>query len=259
MFRGLFVSENDTNNQVLETDYSGNFPIVGFLINGKLIDFENRLKLKINNPSYFERALTHRSFLQVSNQKLESNERLEFLGDALLGFIVAEHLFNTHTNVLEGVLTRMRSHIVNKKSLAHVAQKLDLEQFILMSYSAEKSLKSGSVSILADTVEAIIAAIYIDQGFEPTKSFILNTIVPILLDSSLLIDSNYKSLLMEAYQAESKKTPYYEVLESIGPDHDKEFTVGVYIDNELLGTGKGKNKKDAEQSAAQNAFEKFVY
>jgi ribonuclease-3 len=185
-----------------------------------------------------------------------SNERLEFLGDAILGMIVAEYLFSLHSNVPEGELTKMRSWLVNKESLALAAHKLNLTEFIMLSYSAEKSLHNGSDSILADCLEAVIAAIYIDSGFETTKKFVLNTLVPIMVNKSVMRDKNYKSLLLESVQAIGHTSPYYSVLKEHGPDHDKEFTVGVYVDNKLLATGSGKNKKQAEQDAAKTALHK---
>lgn len=214
------------------------------------------LGVEIKNFALFEQALIHRSYIQVlADVKSHSNERLEFLGDSVLGMIISEYLFLKNPNLEEGELTKMRSWLVNKKTLAICAQKLKLDKFIKLSYSAEKSLKSGSESILADCLEAIIAAIYLDSGLEVTKNFVIEGLVPVMTSKNVMVDKNYKSILLEAVQALGLPAPVYHVISEKGPDHDKEFTVGVYINDQLEGTGTGKSKKKAEQAAAQMAFE----
>jgi ribonuclease-3 len=238
------------------SNQKGNFPLVGYLNDEKKSELEDILNIQIRSNEIFEQALLHRSYLQVLNDdKILSNERLEFLGDAVLGMVVADYLFSLHTHVPEGELTKMRSWLVNASSLTLCARKLGLEKFIMMSYSAEKSVEHGCNSILADTVEALIGAIYLDSGFESAKNFILNSLLPIQMNHSVMHDNNYKSKLLESVQAEGKESPKYIVLDEVGPDHDKTFTIGVYIENELVATGTGKNKKQAEQSAAQKALE----
>jgi ribonuclease-3 len=239
-----------------KSNHRGTFPVVGFLTDEKKAELEHNIGISIGKTELFEQAFIHRSYLPVLEEDVYlSNERLEFLGDAILGMIIAEYLFSLHSNVPEGELTKMRSWLVNKESLAMAAHRLNLTEFIMLSYSAEKSLHSGSDSILADCLEAVIAAIYIDSGFETTKKFVLNTLVPIMVNKSVMRDKNYKSLLLETVQARGYPSPYYEVIEEHGPDHDKEFIVGVYVDNKLLATGEGKNKKQAEQFAAQKAIQ----
>ncbi len=234
------------------------FPLVGFLDNEKTLELENSIGCEIHNVEYFEQALIHRSYLQVIEEsEYLSNERLEFLGDAVLGMIAADYLFMLHTHVLEGDLTKMRSWLVNKNSLALAAKKLNLEEFVMLSYSAEKSMKSGSDSILADTLEAIVAAIYLDSGLDTARKFVVNTLIPILMNKNVMTDTNYKSLLLENIQGMGKNSPVYHVLDERGPDHDKTFTIGVYVENELAGTGSGKSKKQAEQSAAQTALQQL--
>lgn len=229
----------------------GYFPAVGFLDAQRKAELEKLLGVQINSVEYFEQAILHRSYLPVlQNDNLLSNERLEFLGDAVLGMIVADYLFSMHSSVLEGELTKMRSWLVNRKSLAFCSRKIGIEPFIMMSYSAARSLEKGSDSILSDALEALIGAIYLDSGLEITRKFIINTMLPILVTNSVMVDRNYKSLLLEAVQASGKQSPSYEVIEESGPDHDKEFLVGCYIDGKLFGSGKGKSKKEAEQSAA---------
>ncbi len=238
-------------------DKEGAFPSVGFLDARLKRELENVLGVKIKRTEIFEQALLHRSYLQVLDDKRYfSNERLEFLGDSVLGMIVAEYLFSMQSFVLEGELTKMRSWLVNTNSLAVCARKIELDEFIKLSFGAEKAMENGSESILADALEAIIAAIYLDSGIETAKEFIIDTLLPLEMSSSLLKDRNYKSILLEKVQAAGKSSPVYEVINEEGPDHEKTFTVGVYVDEELVAIGDGKNKKQAEQNAAKRALEK---
>jgi|YNPMSStandDraft_1061717.scaffolds.fasta_scaffold00004_96 ribonuclease-3 len=233
------------------------YPVVGFLLDEKVLELEKILKVKINNPSIFEQALTHRSYLTVVGTYggYRSNERLEFLGDSLLNLIVSDFLFKSNSDFSEGDLTKLRSRIVNSQSLSHCGHSLGIEKFIMLSFSAEKALKEGSDSIVADTIEALIAAIYIDSGFNSARYFVVEVLLPIILKSNLIYDSNYKSLLLEKVQSLGLPSPVYKVLSESGPDHCKHFQVGVYVENILLGTGEGRNKKAAEQDAAHNAIE----
>jgi len=234
----------------------GLFPEIGFLTDELKQELQKNLSVQIHRKEYFEQALTHRSYLHVLNSSGEylSNERLEFLGDSILGMIIAEYLFSLHTTVLEGDLTKMRSWFVNKNSLAIYAKKLNLCKFLQLSHSAEKSLKAGSDSILADALEAIIAAIYLDSGFEVARKFVVNSLIPIIMNQTLS-DTNYKSKLLENVQAHGRKAPVYVTIDEIGPDHDKEFKVGVYVGSRLFAIGTGKSKKIAEQDAAKNALD----
>lgn len=239
------------------SDQKGNFPLVGFLTNGKKAKLEEILGLSIKRKELFEQALIHRSYLQIlDSDAIMSNERLEFLGDAVLGMIVAEYLFSLHSHVDEGDLTKMRSWLVNSNSLALCSKKLGLDKFIMLSYSAEKSLENGSDSIIADGLESIIGAIYLDSGLEIAKRFIINSLMPIEMDLALMKDTNFKSNLLEYVQAKGMEAPSYSVLEEEGPAHDKTFTVGVYIEDKLIALGKGKNKKQAEQLSAKKALQK---
>jgi ribonuclease-3 len=138
------------------------------------------------------------------------------------------------------------------------AKKIGLEQFLMLSYSAEKSLKSGSDSILADALESVLAAVYLDSGLDSAASFVINSLIPIMMSKNVMTDTNYKSILLESVQAEGKGAPVYDVMEESGPDHEKEFTVGVYVDNELLAIGIGKSKKQAEQIAARKAMDDYL-
>ncbi|MGB9771276.1 MAG: ribonuclease III [Candidatus Kapaibacteriota bacterium] len=217
---------------------------------------ETHLGLSIKNYKYFEEALLHRSYLHLLPKgKYSSNERLEFLGDAVLGLVVTEYLFNKYPHLLEGDLTKIRSWLVNKHSLSMVARELGLDKLILVSFSTAKTMERSGESILSDALEAIIAAIYLDSGLNQARKFIIEKLIPVLEKENVLQDTNYKSILMEKVQAQGKMAPTYEVLEENGPPHDKTFFVGVYVENLLLATGQGKSKKEAEQNAAKNALE----
>lgn len=248
IFSGIF-----SKTDIKESNFGKYFSEVGFFDIKQKQSIAGSLNVQIKNFAFFEQALTHRSYLQVVDDEIYSNERLEFFGDSILGMIIAEFLFLEH-DVLEGDLTKMRSSFVNKKSLAYCAKSLGIKDFILVSYSAEKAIDSGSNSILADAMEAIIAAIYLDSGLATTRDFILNKMVPLLTDASYKFEKNYKSQLLEHVQASGKDAPLYNVTNEYGPDHNKTFEVAVYIADKSVGTGKGKNKKSAEQDAAKNAL-----
>lgn len=225
------------------------------LTDEKVKELEKVLGTSISNVALYEQALMHRSYLQVANKpEHRSNERLEFLGDSILGMITAEYLFYNNKEVLEGELTKMRSWLVNKKSLAICARAIKLDAFLFLSYSATQSLQRGNDSMLADALESIIAAIYLDKGFEETRHFIIDKMLPIMVQESLVHDSNYKSLLLESVQARGYSSPKYVVAHEEGPDHEKQFTIDVYVDEVCFGRGTGRNKKEAEQVAAQAAL-----
>ncbi|MBU3742212.1 MAG: ribonuclease III [Candidatus Kapabacteria bacterium] len=235
------------------------FPPMDILSPESVAQLEQHLGVSIKTVSLFEQALTHRSYLQVVNSPDQhSNERLEFLGDAILGMITAEYLFYNNKNVLEGELTKMRSWLVNKKSLAICARAMHLEEHLLISYSAKQSLQRGNDSMLADALEALIAAVYLDQGFDAVRRFIIDKMLPIMVQESLVHDTNYKSLLLETVQARGQSAPRYVVIAEEGPDHEKLFTVEVWVDDRCVGTGKGRNKKDAEQQAAETGMQAYM-
>ncbi len=257
LYNGLLRFKPIRKHFNIQANYKGNFPVVGFLNDETISELEQILGIKIYNPAIFEQAFIHRSYLPIlKHSKYFSNERLEFLGDSILGMVVADYLFSLHSHVPEGELTKMRSWLVNSNSLALTARKLLLDKFIKLSFSAEKSLKQGSDSILADALEALIGAIYVDSGFDAAKQFIIHSIIPIELNESLMKDDNYKSILLEKVQSKGYDAPKYNIIDEFGPDHDKTFTVGVYINDNLVAKGSGKSKKQAEQSAAKKALKK---
>ncbi len=223
------------------------------------IDFrklEEILKYSIHNRQLFTEALSHRSYLQiVGNENVISNERLEFLGDAVLNLSVAEYLYRRYALAPEGELTKIRARLVNRKALSVYAREMHLSDFLLMSPSASQVAGKGMDTILADAYEAIIGAMYLDGGFHHARHFIEQTILT-ALDRGLIKteDENFKSQLLEHAQANGYGAPRYVTIDEEGPDHDRTFTVEVFIGSESFGAGKGKNKKDAEQAAAEKAL-----
>jgi len=216
---------------------------------------ERLINTKVNHPQIFVEAFTHRSVVDNITFKA-SNERLEFLGDAILGFIIGEALFNAYPERDEGYLTKIRSNFVNKVALYDCAKRINLLQFIFVGAELNTGTRNGLKTILADGVEALIGAIYIDCGMEKTKQFIREYIVePNLKLGMHLIDENFKSQLLEYTQAVRIENPKYVVAGESGPEHDREFTVQIVIGDKIWGEGKGKSKKAAEQEAAKLALQ----
>jgi ribonuclease-3 len=212
---------------------------------------------KFQNTLLFTTALTHRSFLNESNSA-ESNERLEFLGDAVLELIVSDYLYQQRPGDPEGVLTAARSAIVRTESLAEVARTIKLGEFLLMSKGEEKSGGRTNQSLLADATESLIGGIFLDGGYQKAVDFFHSHLVPkaeVILKLNLLKDP--KSLLQEKIQDKGFPSPIYKTISQAGPDHDRVFTVGVFNQDLLLATGSGKSKQSAQQSAAQNAIDKL--
>ena len=220
---------------------------------------EKFLGFQISHPEYFIKALTHRSYLEISPDIVKSNERLEFLGDSVLGLVVAEFLFQNFSQEGEGYLTKTRSHFVNREALANAADKMKLDQFILYDKRFLKGSHEGMRTIMADALEAIIGAIYLDAGLEKAEKFIRKGIIhPSFKSGGFMVDKNYKGQLLELTHAEKMETPNYKTVSEEGPDHDKNFVVNVLIGSEIVGKGEGKNKKSAEQNAAKTALENLT-
>lgn len=219
-----------------------------------LLQVENRLDYRFTNPELLERALRHSS---LADSRLDSNERLEFLGDSVLGMVVCRTLFDKFPDYLEGDLTKIKSVIVSRKACSHVARSLDLTLFIQVGKGTEQTRAIGG-SIAAGTLEAIIAAIYLDGGWEAAESMILKWFEPLIdkIDADQH-HNNFKSILQQYCQKEFNSTPYYELLDEKGPDHNKCFEVGVVIQHHRYPSAWGITKKDAEQQAAQNALEEL--
>lgn len=217
---------------------------------------ENTIGYKFKNKNYLQIALTHSSY--VNEHKLtKDNERLEFLGDSVLGLIVSNYIFAYKSSLKEGELTKIRSTIVCEKSLMHIAEKLKIGQYIKLGKGEKISGGAKRASILADAVEAMIAAIYLDSDFDNVSKYVLDWLgdtIKNALDNKK--NDDYKSKLQEEVQKVRGRTLKYELIAMKGPDHERTFTIGVYCDNRLIGTGKGHSKKEAEQLAAKDALEK---
>jgi ribonuclease-3 len=228
------------------------------IVSEKTVQLEKFFGFRINEPSHFIKALTHRSYLELIPQLSKSNERLEFLGDSVLGLIVSHHLFETYKDKEEGFLTKYRSLMVNKDALAKAAISMQLKNFILYDGRFVNGSSTGMKTILADALEALIGAIYLDQGYQTASKFIHKWIIePNTLDGTLPVDKNFKGKLLEYAHAHGMESPIYKVIKEEGPEHDKKFTVVVKIDGQNYGVGEGKSKKTAEQSAAKTALETF--
>lgn len=211
---------------------------------------------QFKNPSLRQLAFTHRSYLNESKEAEQSNERLEFLGDSILSYIVSSHIYDQHENMPEGDLTSLRSVLTNTQTLYLVAEKLDLGSQLMMSKGEEEGGGRSSKTILANTYEAVVGAIYLDQGLESARDFVTKTILDNaqeFIEMQGLKDP--KSKLQEFMQEKFKTSPEYEVLEESGPDHNKIYTSGVILNGEVISKGTGHSKQEAEKNAAQKALE----
>lgn len=221
--------------------------------------FQKKLGYQFSNLSLLVQALKHRSYVYAREQTgVFSNERLEFLGDAVLDLIVGEHVYEIYPKRREGRLTQLRSSMVNGVMLAEQAQKINLGRYLLLSKSEDRSGGRHRHSILADAYESTIGAMYLDGGLEPVRRFLQKT----LLSDLKRVDTpyqfrNYKSVLLEYTQSQGKGQPRYHLKSEDGPDHEKLFTVEVSIVGTAAGKGAGPSKKDAEQSAARDASERL--
>lgn len=221
-----------------------------------IIGLQKNLDYVFKKPAFLTEALTHRSYLNEHPREVTShNERLEFLGDAVLELSITEELFGRFPQYEEGTLTSLRAALVNYQMLAVIARELDVERHLRLSRGEAKDTGRAREVILANAMEAIIGAIYMDGGYASAVAFVLRTVAPRLeevFQKSLYKDP--KSSLQEKIQAERKLTPTYRVLEEQGPDHDRVFVVGVYFGDELIAKGSGQSKQDGEVEAARNAL-----
>lgn len=222
--------------------------------------FQETIEVRFRDQGLIRQALTHRSFLGSNGvDPSRSNERIEFLGDAVLELAVIEFLYGRFPEEREGGLTKKKGLLVSREVLAQCAERMGLGDYVLLSEAERDSGGSARSSILADTFEAVIGAIYLDAGLEEarrfTRTYLLAHAGEILRDESL---SNHKSLLQERVQASFKTHPRYRVVSETGPDHRKVFHVEVAIRGRLLGSGTGHNKKEAEQMAARDALERLT-
>lgn len=220
-------------------------------------DLENAIGYRFQNITLLQNALAHSSFANERwHDSLKSNERLEFLGDSILGMVVAEFLYRNYPDRPEGELTRMRADMVCETSLAKVANQIGLGEHLLLGHGEEQGGGRARVSILADAVESVIAASFLDGGMEPARRFIARFILCDVPEQRLR-NADYKTALQELVQQKKNQVITYELTGESGPDHDKHFVVRVLLNGAPIGTGEGTSKKRAEQDAACNALEKM--
>lgn len=222
-------------------------------INKKIKLFEEKIDYSFKNKEYIQIALTHSSFANEHKQ-FKYNERLEFLGDSVLGLIVSDYLFNVRKDLPEGKLTKFRANVVCEESLSVVARNLNIGEFLFLGKGEKICGGRNRDSILADATEAIIAAIYLDGGIEEARKFILFNLRDVIaktIDGNIFRD--YKTILQEVIQKKNGRISY-KLIDEKGPDHNKEFEMQVRSGNQVLGSGKGKNKKEAEKEAARVAL-----
>lgn len=241
----------------MTTRPSTNTPANGATLSKEMVS--RLVRTPIQDLSLYRRALTHRSLLRSRTHDVnESNERLEFLGDALLDLIVGEMLYHRFADRNEGFLTRLRAKLVSGKVLATYARRIDLGDYLLMSRNAAKGEGRDNPSILADAFEALVGALYLDQGYDAAQSFVRDDVLDgVDLREVAKQEENYKSLLLEWMQAEGRPQPTYRVVDEEGPSHDKTFTVEAVVDDVAYGQGQAGSKKQAEQRAAQEALRRL--
>jgi ribonuclease-3 len=219
-------------------------------------DFEATLGVTFTDQSILKQAFIHRSYVnEHRGEKLEHNERLEFLGDAVLELVVTDYLFHHFPHKPEGELTALRAALVNTTTLSTAAAKLSVDEYLYLSRGEAKDTGRARQYILANAFEAIIGALYLDQGYDVAREFIEAHIFPLtaeIVEKRLWQDP--KSRFQEEAQERVSTTPSYQKLREEGPDHDKVFTVGVYLGEELVAEGQGKSKQEAEQAAAEAAL-----
>lgn len=222
----------------------------------KFSDFEKKIKVVFENKNLLQQSFTHRSYINENGAvALSHNERLEFLGDAVLELIVTDFLYRKYPDYPEGKLTALRSALVNAIIISEVASKIGMNDYLLLSKGEAKDFGKARQYILANTYEAFIGAMYLDQGYSVSEKFVTKTLLPKtdeIVKKKLWRDA--KSLVQEKAQEFVLVTPLYRVLHESGPDHDKHFTVGIYFGKDLIAEGKGQSKQEAEQNSALAAL-----
>ena len=223
-----------------------------------IVELQNKIDYQFQDANFLKEALTHSSYSnEFKKIKNKNNERLEFLGDSILGLIISNYLFRLKKDLPEGELTKIRAAIVCEKSLKEVAKYIGLGEFLYLGKGEESTGGRTRDSILADATEALIAAIYLDGGFKKATDFVLINMEEIIqqaIQGKIMRD--YKTQLQELIQKDNKENISYTLAEQLGPDHDKTFKMNVFVGEEIIGTGIGKSKKEAEQQAARDALEK---
>ena len=219
------------------------------------MDFEEILGYKFKNKELLFNALTHSSYANEIHSRYGSNERLEFLGDSVLSIIVSEYLYVNYKDLPEGELTKLRASLVCEKTLSLFARQINIGSFLYLGKGEAHNKGNERASILADTFEAVLAAIFLDGGMEAAKKHVLKFIVPELKERDFELFKDYKTMLQEVIQRNPEEKLTYELTDESGPDHDKRFTVEVHLNSNVIGKGVGRSKKQAEQAAARQAIQ----
>ncbi|QEY34234.1 ribonuclease III [Caproiciproducens galactitolivorans] len=222
-------------------------------------ELEEKLGYHFKNKSYLRTALTHSSYANETKAPGGSNERLEFLGDSILGWVVADYLFKHFPDLPEGDLTKKRAALVCEKACCGFSTQLNVGKYLLLSHGEQNSGGRTRSSILADAFESIIAAIYLDGGLEEARKFILRFVLPLMQSAKPRAFKDYKTMLQEIIQQNPEERLEYVLTGESGPDHDKHFTVEVHLNSNVIGKGGGRSKKEAEQQAAREALELMGY
>lgn len=220
-----------------------------------MIELEQKLNLDFKNKDLLKTALTHSSYANENN--CESNERLEYVGDAVLDLLMGEYLFTKYPEFREGDLTKKRAKNVCESALVEYAKELDLKKYLLLGKGEEKSGGRDRIALQADAFEALIGAVYMDKGLQESRKIFEQVVIPISEKETEDDFVDYKSYLQELVQSD-KRSLVYRIVRESGPSHDKTFQTRVYMDDILMGEGKGKSKKEAEQNAAEMALKKLA-
>ena len=251
----LFLFQQDffCNQQFLDPDQN-----LGEITNtmNKYISFEKKLHISFSDKNLLQQAFIHRSYInEHKGTQLKHNERLEFLGDAVLELVVTDFLFTKYTSVPEGRLTAYRSALVRTESISAAARKMGMNDLLMLSKGESQDQGKARDYILANTFEAFVGAVYIDLGYEAAKNIIAETLFPNI--ESIIADGTWrdaKSFVQEKAQEVYSETPSYELVSAVGPDHDKHFIMAIYFGDKKIAEGSGNSKQKAQQDAAQNAI-----
>ncbi|MBQ3417198.1 MAG: ribonuclease III [Ruminococcus sp.] len=222
-------------------------------------DIQERIGYQFQNVALLNEALTHSSYANEQKGKIRHNERLEFLGDAVLSIVVSDYIFENCPEMPEGALTKLRASLVCEKSLFDFAKQIDLGAYIKLSNGERKNGGAHRPSIVSDAFEALIAAIYLDGGYEAAKRHILRFVIPEIEHHRNNSFKDYKTKLQEIIQKNPGERLEYQLVSATGPDHDKHFKVEVHLNSNVIGKGGGRSKKEAEQQAAREALELMGY
>lgn len=224
----------------------------------ELKEFLKKVKIKVQNYELLSFALTHKSYVNENYKNNNNNEKLEFLGDSVLGLVITDYLFKTYIDLVEGDLARIKSSVVSEKSLHKIALSINLNKYLLIGKGEELTGGREKKAILADSFEAFLGAVYLDMKYPKVEKLILQLFkreIDLVVNNEQGLD--YKTLLQEFAQKKFKQCPEYSLLRETGPEHNKIFYMSVSINNKIIAKGSGRSKKDAEKSAAKIAYDKY--